>query len=656
MQPMILCVDDDRNFCEILAKAFKAEGYAVRTAHDGESAVRIIRESAPDLLTLDILLPRRDGFSVLEEIRRLRGKAGRTPTVLLSGCSPDQQYRNRASELGAVALLTKPVPLERLLEVARKETGAGAAVRATPRETEARPIAGRLDKVPFAALLHHLHGLRASGVLHLESGKKRKKLQLRDGRPVAVKSNLVDECLGNLLAATGTISWDVMHESLRRVKSGEGPQGQILMAMHMLDEEDLARGLRRQAEEKLLEIFSWQSGRFRFQRGVRLKGANALALRSSPANLIIEGVRTRLPATAVDRFFQLHANRFLVPSESPFYRFQEIQLAPAEEKLLRRLDSAAPLGRIAPRLDEPSRRTLFGAIAIGLFELRRDGARRAAPRRRRAATGAPTRPAVRTPAPVPPLPVEEVPQPGCVQEEGVRAELAAMASSLRGRDYFSILGVEHRTDDEEVRGAYVELAKRTHPDRFSGFGEAVQRLSEEVFGLVSRAYETLADRGRRLDYLRSLRNRERDAAELEEGHRALRAELAFQRGVAALDRKEHGQAAESFEEAMRSYPEEGEYHAWFGWAWYLVRPSEPGRLDEALEHVREGRKLAPDREKPYLFLGKLYKAADRKAIAERMFTRALQLDPECVEAVRELRLLHMRREKSKGLMRRILRR
>ncbi len=231
-----------------------------------------------------------------------------------------------------------------------------------------------------------------------------------------------------------------------------------------------------------------------------------------------------------------------------------------------------------------------------------------------------------------------------------------MAANLRGRDFFSILGVEHRTDDDEVRDAYVELAKRTHPDRYSGFGEAVQQLAEEVFGLVSEAYQTLADRDRRLEYLRSLRNRERDAAELEEGQRALRAELAFQRGVAALGRKENANAAGCFEEAMRTYPEEGEYHAWFGWAWYLTDPSAPGRLDEALEHVREGRKLAPDREKPYLFLGKLYKAADRKSIAERMFTRALQLDPDCVEAIRELRLLHMRREKSKGLMRRILRR
>ena len=75
-----------------------------------------------------------------------------------------------------------------------------------------------------------------------------------------------------------------------------------------------------------------------------------------------------------------------------------------------------------------------------------------------------------------------------------------------------------------------------------------------------------------------------------------------------------------------------------------------------MEHVLAGRKLAPAREKPYLFLGRLYKAANRERIAEKMFTRAVQLDPDCVEALRELRLLNMRREKSRGLVRRILRR
>jgi tetratricopeptide (TPR) repeat protein len=77
-------------------------------------------------------------------------------------------------------------------------------------------------------------------------------------------------------------------------------------------------------------------------------------------------------------------------------------------------------------------------------------------------------------------------------------------------------------------------------------------------------------------------------------------------------------------------------------------------INEAIEHVRRGVKLARDREKPYLYLGRLYKAIGRTAAAEKMFTRAVQIRPDSVESLRELRLINMRRGKAKGLIGRLL--
>ena len=108
--------------------------------------------------------------------------------------------------------------------------------------------------------------------------------------------------------------------------------------------------------------------------------------------------------------------------------------------------------------------------------------------------------------------------------------------------------------------------------------------------------------------------------------------------------------------ALEAYSGEGEYHAHYGWALYLSYPSDPSMVEEAMEHVRRGIKLASHREKPYLFLGRLYKATGRVGMAECMFTRAVQIQPECVEGLRELRLISMRRKKSKGLIGRLLRR
>ena len=55
-------------------------------------------------------------------------------------------------------------------------------------------------------------------------------------------------------------------------------------------------------------------------------------------------------------------------------------------------------------------------------------------------------------------------------------------------------------------------------------------------------------------------------------------------------------------------------------------------------------------------MGRLCKATGRAGAAEKMFTRAIEIQPDCVEALRELRLIHMRRQKRKGLIGRILRR
>jgi CheY-like chemotaxis protein/tetratricopeptide (TPR) repeat protein len=635
----ILCADDDRNLCQILSRALVSEGYSVRTAHDGEEALAALRAAPPDLLLLDLLLPKRDGFGVLEELRRGGGDAARVPVVLVSGCSGTTQYAERARSLGARTFLTKPVPLDTLTGVIQKILGAAIAppqkrvVAASP--SPRLPLSGSLEKVPFAALLHHLHGLRASGVLRLHSGRKRKALQIRDGRPVAVRSNLVNECLGNLLVRTGRIDKRAMDESLARMRRGEGLQGQILLAMRLVDADELAAALRIQAEEKLFEIFSWTSGSFDFKKNARLVRANTLALTDSPANVILRGLRGRMPIAGVNAALEAHGDGFVGPGESPFYRFQEIDLDARGTALLEELDGTRRLSEFLGR-DEATRRTLYGLLTTGLISVRARSERPCASER-----------AVRAPRIEPTREAEE---------QGIGAELAAMAERLRGRDYFAILGVGERASTDEIREAYRDAAKRTHPDRFRGASDTVKRLAEEVFGLISVAYEAIVDPKRRASYVRQRAEGSREAAELEQARQALQAELRFSEGERFLRRRDYLAALGCFEEAVRIYPEEGEYHTHRGWALFLARPSDPEAVREALGHLRRGRKLAPDSEKSYLFLGRLYRAVNRSALAEKCFTRAVQINPDCVEALRELRLIDMRRQKAKGLIGRWLRR
>ena len=212
MASNVLYVDDDRGLCQIVAKALGGEGYTVRTAHDGEEAAAAIADDPPDLLLLDLFLPRRDGFEVLRELRAEAGPLAQLPVVLLSSCSPTQAYRDRARELRATALLTKPVPLDRLIELVvsqlgeAKPTPRAARSHRAKRSRRVRGMSGNLERIPFPAVLHHLHGMRATGVLHLSFGRKRKWIQMRDGYPVGVRSNLVRETLGAYLERNGRIT------------------------------------------------------------------------------------------------------------------------------------------------------------------------------------------------------------------------------------------------------------------------------------------------------------------------------------------------------------------------------------------------------------------------------------------------------------------
>ena len=639
MNAKILCADDDPRFCRSLARTLGEEGFDVVMAHDGPSALALHREHEPDLAVLSVLLPGLDGFSLLGDIRK-DPECGRIPVVLLSSCSLTPAYEERARELGAETILRKPVPLDRLLDMVRKQVGT-VPVSPGPRRSGTPMLEGDLQEVPFPALLHHLHGLRATGVLDLKRGKKRKQIQLREGRVAVIRSNLVNETLGHLLAASGTITWDVMHESLTRVRKGEGLQGNILMAMQMLDEQDLARALHNQAEEKLFETFSWRKGRFRFHRGAKVKSGNALSLKRGTAEIVLDGVRLRTPIEVVDEFLTAEADAHPQPAETAFYRFQELELDDETREMMHRVEGVNRLGDILP-LTEPERRLLYGLLVLQLVELRTTEARRV----KRETTKPPVETAPETMAtPEGPIDIEEL-----------RAELAAHAGRIEGATPYEILCVETSDDDDTIRKAYAALAVRTHPDRLAGAGDAVARLAEEVFGRIAEAYDAIRDEDSRRRLASQARSAELDAAELEEGHRALQAEVAFQKGEGALRARRYDEAYGHFEEAVKAYPEEGEYRAWFGFTHWLCAPEAPGQLEEAIKVVHAARKLAPDREKPYLFLGRLYKAADRMKQAEKMFTRAVQLDPDCVEALRELRLIHMRREKSRGLVRRILRR
>ena len=85
-------------------------------------------------------------------------------------------------------------------------------------------------------------------------------------------------------------------------------------------------------------------------------------------------------------------------------------------------------------------------------------------------------------------------------------------------------------------------------------------------------------------------------------------------------------------------PNEGEYVARLGYAQFLNKSKDAVVLQEALENLAKGIKLAPSREKPYVYLGKIFLANGAVDRARKMFKNALWIKPDCHAALQELRL------------------
>src|SRR3989442_13584206 len=100
----ILVVEDDRDLRRFLSKAFREEGYGVAETDSGDRALDRALDGSYNCIILDVMLPGRDGFSVVEELRQ---RGGFTPVLLLTA-KDELEARGRGPEGGADAYLTKP--------------------------------------------------------------------------------------------------------------------------------------------------------------------------------------------------------------------------------------------------------------------------------------------------------------------------------------------------------------------------------------------------------------------------------------------------------------------------------------------------------------------------------------------------------------------
>lgn len=126
----ILIVDDDHELIEGLRAILEKQGYKVVQAHDGHQGKQMIYNHKPDLVILDMMMPRMGGYPVLEHFRDRTD----APPIIMITANEGSRHKAYAEYLGVVDYLRKPFAMERLLEAVNKAFSAPPPKAETPEE------------------------------------------------------------------------------------------------------------------------------------------------------------------------------------------------------------------------------------------------------------------------------------------------------------------------------------------------------------------------------------------------------------------------------------------------------------------------------------------------------------------------------------------
>ncbi|MGO8747227.1 MAG: response regulator transcription factor [Thermoguttaceae bacterium] len=109
----ILLVDDDPEIVESMRLALEANGYRITVARDGNQGLAMVEREDPDLVILDMMMPKRSGFLVLEKLRRTR----RVPVrVIMITANEGSRHKAYAEMLGVDDYIRKPFAMDRLID------------------------------------------------------------------------------------------------------------------------------------------------------------------------------------------------------------------------------------------------------------------------------------------------------------------------------------------------------------------------------------------------------------------------------------------------------------------------------------------------------------------------------------------------------------
>ncbi len=678
MSPYVLVVESDPDIQKRVGDALREARYELAAETELAWAKRSLAVRAPEAVVIDTVLADGSGFAFAEQMRK-DPETGATPIFFIASRYRGTSHRSEAMRRFAPAeYLPTPLDVDRLLALLlqrvppalapaalpssalpagveekralpdrrvapvadrRADGSEAAAVRSSAApvsdedqkrerrdvERKAKDFAegdamlrGRLRRTSFARILQRLYARGATGSLLLLREQTKKIVVFQGGYPLSVRSNVLAECLGQILLAKKLIGKEALDESLRRMKGERRQQGAILVEMGALSPYNLEQALTEQMEAKLFEPFAWIDGQFTFKEGPPPAGETRRLDRSTAA-LILEGIRRHYDDARQDAVLAELAGNHLALHRDPVLRLQEMTTDPAELSFIYGIDGTLRLETVLDQASIPRDKArvllvaLFEAAMIEPFE----GSAR------RSITGV-----------VP----DPRPAGGRVATEPSRDQLAAIAATLRGQNHFDALGVTAEACTEEVAMAYEALAREFHPDRFRGREDDLRELAQEIFDRFTDAERVIGDAGRRKTYAARLQ-RAKARERMDRSAPSPLAEQYFVAGMEDLRSKRHRDAVEAFRQAARLVPDHASYRAALGWALYREAPADPRASRAAYGELRRAVELDANNHRARVYLGHFFIETGKPDQAIQELEAALRIKPGAADIEEELRRL-----------------
>ncbi len=671
MPGYVLIVEKDAELQRQIGAALQQAGYELAAETEASWAKRSISVRAPDVVILDTRLGDGDGFQLAEDLRRDPDTRA-TPIVFIASTHRGAGHRAEARRRFAPAeYLPTPLDAKTLVpHVAALTSGATpppsaeeeapptpppvakGSLRDPAQQRERRDVersakslvadpaqaafSGTLKRTPLARLLQRIYTQRLTGSLLLLRDATKKIVMFVEGYPVSVRSNVLGECLGQILLEKRLITADALAQSVQRMQKEKRQQGQILIEMGALSPYNLERALVEQLEAKLFEIFDWPDGKFLFKSGDSAPGS-AIRLQRPPAALILEGIRRHYDEARQKATLARHADQYFALSADPLLRLQEITSNPTELAFIRSIDGTRRLEEILARAEIPREQARLLLVALsetGVIQPHEATSRRKAP------AAAPP-PAAPDPAAPPPL---------------GSGELSMMLQMARTQDSFWVLGIERDAPPAEVDRAYEALARSFHADRYRLAPDDDRKAAQEMFDILAEAHRVLQDPARRRAYLAKL-GRTDPAPESAGGAADRPAPVAaalgssppsasnsaanslYEVGLEHLRARRHHEAVEVLRQAARLVPNQADYRAALGWALFRQAPADARAGRAAIAELRRATQIDERHRAAAQHLAEIYAQTGQPDLAIAELERLLAADPGAHELAEELHRL-----------------